>query len=289
MAKITKETITKEHISSSEVETTSELRNSQEEMRQSIESQLHEQYAINNNSNLNSVVVLLAAMIAVFWGYAYMFIHSSVEFSCIAQGWCLFNNCTGLYSLDAFLLSALASCIVLHIMRRICIYQGYAQRYEQFITFAIRHKYFAKLFYHRAKEVAKTEEIGKQEMGIFPKWYHPFNKDNSDKRAEKSCACFANPLKCKHNFIQPIQGLFGEFVKVFCLLQIILILGVVVKILMNVLTHHTNGYSIIGIVEIIILFISIVILSLYDRFYLCKKHCKYKDLEREYQSINPNN
>ena len=43
--------------------------------------QLHEQYAINNNAHLSSVISLMVAMLAVFYGFGYMFVYSSIYFS----------------------------------------------------------------------------------------------------------------------------------------------------------------------------------------------------------------
>lgn len=121
-----------ESLYTSKIISPTEPSNEAEKMQKEMELQLHEQYAINNNSNLNSVVTLLAAMIVVFGGYAYMFIHTTIDFSVIdnCYGWILYDNDKDLYSLDVFVFTTIASYIVLHIMRRICIYQGYAQRYE---------------------------------------------------------------------------------------------------------------------------------------------------------------
>ena len=260
-----------------------------ERMQKEMELQLHEQYAINNNSNLNSVVTLLAAMIVVFGGYAYMFIHTTIDFSVIdnCYGWILYDNEKNLYSLDVFIFTTIASYIVLHIMRRICIYQGYAQRYEQFITYAIRSKYFNKLFITDKKdEENKAEEKDKQRMGIFPKGYHPFGKDKAE---ETECFHLIYLLKCdKDCHIRPIQGLFGEFVKIFGCLQVILIIGVVIKLIINIVEYHSNSCSCEGIVESVVLFIICCILCLCDKKYLCEKYKKYQKREEEYKSIKPN-
>lgn len=262
--------------------------NETEKMQKDMELQLHEQYAINNNSNLNSVVTLLAAMIVVFGGYAYMFIHTTIDFSEINRAWNLYDNDKELYSLDVFIFTTIASYIVLHIMRRICIYQGYAQRYEQFITYAIRSKYFNKLLItdKDKDEENKAEEKDKQKMGIFPKEYHPFGKD---KMEETECFHLINLLKSdKDCHIRPIQGLFGEFVKIFGCLQVILIIGVVIKLIINIVEYHSNSCSCEGIVEVILLFIMYFILCLCDKKYLYEKYKKYQKREEEYKSIKPN-
>lgn len=56
-----------------------------EEMQQELEKQLHEQYAINNNANLGSIIVLLTALIAVFGAYGYIYLHSKFVFITIEQ------------------------------------------------------------------------------------------------------------------------------------------------------------------------------------------------------------
>lgn len=277
-----------ESLYTSKIISPSEPSNEAEKMQKDMELQLHEQYAINNNSNLNSVVTLLAAMIAVFGGYAYMFIHTTIDFSEINRAWNLYDNDKDLYSLDVFIFTTIASYIVLHIMRRICIYQGYAQRYEQFITYAIRSKYFNKLLItdKDKDEENKAEEKDKQKMGIFPKEYHPFGKD---KMEETECFHLINLLKSdKDCHIRPIQGLFGEFVKIFGCLQVILIIGVVIKLSINIVAYHSNSCSCEGIVESVVLFIICCILCLRNRKYLCEKYKKYQEREEEYKSIKPN-
>ena len=47
-------------------------------MEQELEKQLHEQYAINNNANLSSVIALLVSLFAAIGAYGYVFIHTTV-------------------------------------------------------------------------------------------------------------------------------------------------------------------------------------------------------------------
>ena len=70
-------------------------------MQQAFEKQLHEQYAINNNSNWSSIVSLFAAIVAVFYGFGYIFVNSSVHFASSFEK--LYCSCTKIYSLDVFL------------------------------------------------------------------------------------------------------------------------------------------------------------------------------------------
>ena len=72
------------------------------------------------------------------------------------------------------------------------MYQGFAQRRDQFIIYAIRFNYGLKI-----KEKYKNR--------IFPDNYHPFNKEG----------------------IEIYQGLFGEFIKIFTIIQIIIFISTI--------------------------------------------------------------
>ena len=99
--------------------------------------QLHEQYAINNNANLGSMVTLLAALIAIIGGYGYVFLHLDIANTSNVQFLCLHPD----FSFVSLILIATATMVVLVILKYICMYQGFAQRKEQFIIYAIRYKY----------------------------------------------------------------------------------------------------------------------------------------------------
>ena len=43
-----------------------------------IESQLHEQFAVNNNDHASTLVSIIAAVVAVIGAYGYVFVHSTV-------------------------------------------------------------------------------------------------------------------------------------------------------------------------------------------------------------------
>lgn len=103
--------------------------------------QLHEQQAINNNANLGSIVALIVALIVVFGYFGFVLVNTIPDFSnnfaCLKV---IEANCT-YYYLDVLLLSYLISVFVLFVLMCLAIYQGIAQRKEQFITRAIRKKY----------------------------------------------------------------------------------------------------------------------------------------------------
>ena len=217
-----------------------------EEMQQELEKQLHEQYAINNNANLGSIIVLLTALIAVFGAYGYIYLHSSIEFA--ANYGELYKE--GYFSLDALLLSATAVFCVLVIMYRLCLYQGTQQRKEQFITYAIRHKYYGNL-----KEITPK---------IFSNSYHPFDKEDKF-----------------------VQGIYGELLPIFRWSFGIIACSVCIKLIDNICKYYqgTTGLSIwvsLGV------FLASIITSIVLRHRYSKEHRKqYKKQEQEFANIRP--
>ena len=221
------------------------------EMQQELERQLHEQYAINNNSNLSSIVTLFVALIAVFGGYGYIFIHSSLFFNFEE----IYDGTNGQYSLDALIFAAMAVFTVVYFMESMCLYQGYHQRYEQFITYAIRCKY-----YKDNPECIRPK--------LYPSNYNPFNKKGKDIP----------------------QGLFGEFLCYFCCLKILLIASLIIKLVYSIIVAGFNlcRISCIGIFEIILL----IIIILGCEFLICRNNCKleqkYNNLEEEFKEYSLN-
>ena len=176
-------------------------------------SQLHEQYASNNNANLSSFVTLLVSMVGVFGIFAYVFVRSSLKFSNDFQS--LYDSGSELYTMDVLILSAMVSIIVLGIIKYICLYQGFHQRYEQFITYAIREKYFGK------------ENCEKSD--IFPEGYTPFGKQGLD----------------------IAQGLFGEFAKISDLLFSVILLAVFLKLLCSLDVGNCQFWMLLWILVLI--------------------------------------
>lgn len=125
------------------------------EMQQKMELQLHEQYAINNNANFNSIIVLIAALIAVLGTFfnAYSKIDDNEKLN-------LTNPILILY---------FGVSVVLFIIYFVSLLQGVKQRCEQFVVFAIRSKYYPDLL----NEVAPNSG---RDRRTFPKGYHPFGK-----------------------------------------------------------------------------------------------------------------
>lgn len=123
------------------------------EMQQQMELQLHEQYAINNNANVSSIAALFVTMLASVGAYGYVFLHSVNECSCCDSS---------SFTLFDLLATAFATIAVLMMIIYLCISLGCRQRMEQFIIYAIRKKYY---------------DDDTQYSRIFPKEYHPFEKE----------------------------------------------------------------------------------------------------------------
>jgi hypothetical protein len=104
-----------------------------------LESQLHEQYAINNNANVGSFVSFLVALLALFGFFGYAFVFSSNEFS--------FNGKMikdGIMSLDVFFLFSIIVIGMLFFLSLISLQLGYSSRSNQIIIDRIRDRYFEK-------------------------------------------------------------------------------------------------------------------------------------------------
>lgn len=112
-----------------------------------LEKQLHEQYAVNNNSNAGILISLISALIVSFTGYGYVLYQHSIE------------ECNNIKIIN---LAAIAVIAVMVLLYCICIHLGAGQRMEQFITIAIRKKHYSKSDVYNV---------------IFPDGYHPFNKN----------------------------------------------------------------------------------------------------------------
>lgn len=112
-------------------------------MSEELEKQLHEQYAINNNSKTDSLIAILAAVMIAFTAYGYALYHSP-------------------QNLNMLLCASIAVIAVIVLLYVIATYLGTDQRKEQFISFAIRVKHYQ----------GKESDYNL----IYPKTYNPFNK-----------------------------------------------------------------------------------------------------------------
>jgi hypothetical protein len=210
--------------------------------------QLHEQYAINNNANLSSIVTLVAAMIVVVGYFFYVYVHSTLKFS----GDCNLLYTNGKYSLDALLIIFVGTIFVIEALSCLCVYQGIAQRKEQFITYAIRVKTFGENFLN--------------ESDIFPKGYHPFGK----------------------NVKEAIQGLYGELYTLFSFTKRFLIILVIIKLAAHVYYFSqwpSPDWDLVGILSVLFSFFAIFLILGYGCSYTQKQYHSYCLREKEYEKM----
>ena len=199
-----------------------------------LEKQLHEQYAINNNEHMSSLITLFVSLIAVLGAYGYVFLHSTIE--CATNLGTIYLEYEK-YTIEALLLTASVCFIVIAVMQHLCIYQGSSQRKEQFIVYAIRQK-------------SKMDEI------IFPDGYVPYGKK-------------------QRNFV---QGIYGELVKIFGIVQFILFITTLWKYLESNIDVRSITF------ECLVCFAVCFSLSFfYTKIYKVRKFLEYKKIEQDYK------
>lgn len=146
MSKITKKTYYEEVVddSSDEIPIKSVKNNSNSIFE--LEKHLHEQYAINNNSKAGILTSLIGSLLVILTGYGFVLYQYRID------------ECN---DVSVVTLVAVVAQVVMALLYCICVNLGAGQRKDQFITFAIRKKYYVIR--------SKYDEI-------FPDGYHPFNK-----------------------------------------------------------------------------------------------------------------
>ena len=140
-----------------------------------LEKQLHEQYAVNNNSNAGTLILLISALLISFTGYGYVMYQYRI------------GECTDIAIVN---LAAIVVMAVMMLLYCISVHLGAGQRMEQFITFAIRLKHYG-LTKSRVKEDLEYAQRIERYEEIYPEDYHPFNKG-------------------MNNFVQGIYGLLSK-------------------------------------------------------------------------------
>ena len=225
-------------------------------MQDELLKQLHEQYAVNNNANLGTIVTLVVAVIAVIGYFGYVYVHTGVDFS--KDFGCLIAeevNDVKVYYLDALLLIYLASVLVIAILIRLCIYQGVAQRKEQFIIHSIRCKYF-------------KDGLNKEDY-IFPEGYTPYKKEG----------------------LQIVQGLYGELARTLKSIFWILTAGMTLKLIANVVGYFSlyqpswDSISGLGLAEVLVTILSVIGLAVWGFFHYCEQIRGYKKRQKEYLGL----
>lgn len=172
-----------------------------------MEMQLHEQFASNYNNGFSTTVTLFCTLLAVLYGYGYVFLHSSICYMSTPE--CFYHECCKIYTLDALIYVTIAANIVLTIMKYICLSQGINLRLEQFIVHAIRCKYYG------------VDPTLLDRPRIFPKNYKPFGKNGDD----------------------VVVGMYGMFIKIICSLQILVMIGCLYKILWNIIVKNNCSFN----------------------------------------------
>lgn len=210
-----------------------------QEMQQQMELQLHEQYAINNNANLNSIIILIVGLFAALGSYGYVFLHSANYFEDVIN-----LNDSIKYSLTQLTYALIGAAFVIEMMIYICMYQGVAQRCEQFIIYAIRCNYGKKDFIEN----------------IFPSGYNPFNKKR----------------------LEIVQGLYGELIKIGIGALILIILSYCYKIFMNIYICKEYGANCQAIILVVISTILIIIISIIVGIVCHHQTQKYETISSTY-------
>ncbi len=94
--------------------------------------QLHEQYAINNNSNLGSIIALMTAMLGVLGVNGYIFIYLG---SNLAPDWLSFYNgqisCSDSYSISLFIEVTFVSFILFYCIK-LKFFSSYKHREKEY-------------------------------------------------------------------------------------------------------------------------------------------------------------
>ena len=138
-----------------------------EEMRQQLELQLHEQYAVNNNSNLSNFMALLVTFVGIIGFYGYVLIHMNFEILHAIEALdenskvCAMMKYSGFYIQDLMFVSV-ASFFIILILYSVSVYIGTKQRREQIQINKIREKAY----------------FGKIDEKIFPQYYRNADQKN---------------------------------------------------------------------------------------------------------------
>lgn len=212
-----------------------------------MEMQLHEQFASNYNNGFSSTITLFCTLLAVLYGYGYIYLHSSICFADNPGE--LYCECCKVYKLDALIYVTLAANVVLAVMKYICLCQGVNQRLDQFIVHAIRTKYYGK------------DPTTLADPKIFPRGYMPFDKKGDD----------------------IVVGMYGTFIHIISSLQLLVLIGCLYKIIWNIVKYGGCGFVPNAFIELILLIVVSIIC--YGQYHYLKKDKimkKYRKHHMEY-------
>jgi len=131
-----------------------------------LEDQLHEQYAVNDNSRNSVFISFIVGIIALFGFYGFVYVNTykrEISSEYRYESW----N----FNINIFLLMSFVTIGILFFLAILAIYLGYSLRRDQFIIYNIRKK--------RYKGVTEKETKVRMKE-IFGGIYSPYNKDCSD-------------------------------------------------------------------------------------------------------------
>jgi len=220
-----------------------------------IESQLHEQFAVNNNDHASTLVSIIAAVVAVIGAYGYVFVHSTV-YGQKVWGKLVFDDRQ--YTLSTLLLTGSAAIFILAILAAIALTLGASARRDQFIVHAIR-----------CKAYGGSDKLTVGNDGIFPSGYHPFEKGDD--------FCI---------------GIFGTCLTMCHWLWLIVVLLTVSRIPFSRISEFFQSGPYLPPVLFLIMAVAYFILFL--PFNCCLKLClwhkeckKYDNLQKEFKDLKP--
>lgn len=220
-----------------------------QEMEQKMLLQLHEQYAVNNNAYMGSVIPLIVAMLGVFYAYGVVYVNSTLQY---AQNYeSLYKD--GTYALDVLIFVTSISVCVMAVLFLICLKRGSVQRKEQFIIYAIRYRYFEEL---RCKKDGLPYGDS-----IFPEGYDPFGKG--------LCGF--------------VQGPYNLLMNVFVVSAAVIIILTILKITMNI----DGIYCAETIIVMVLSALSCVIGVICCICVFKEKYEEYKNTEKAYAYCRP--
>lgn len=234
-------------------------------MTQKLELQLHEQYAINNNANLSSIVTLICTILVIFGSYGYVFVHLTYKYNGLGH---LYYPEEDAFSFVVLAFMACAIFFIVPVINYICLYIGCHQRFDQFIVYAIRYNYYG----HKDHNELNTD--------IFPEHYHPFGK--LDEKDECFCLCIKNCLLPG----KICQGLFGELIPILWCVELIVVISSIIMF-SNCLSNVTLS-NVLLLKYVALLTVSFFLpLLVYSCCGVRNLKDKYLDYCKQYNNIKP--
>jgi len=103
-----------------------------EELKQKMQLQLHEQYAINNNAHIGSLVAFIGAVVTIFIGYGIVY-HSTPSSCCCNCSHVIHSAISSIYSISELYWITIVAVGLLCFLACLCVVIGYGQRRDQIV------------------------------------------------------------------------------------------------------------------------------------------------------------